>query len=72
MDKTVLADILEELDALSNILTDLGTERKDPLFYGLSNKLDDVIEKYNQELIECRTVETPIDDGMNIDYPDGC
>jgi len=72
MDKAVLADVLEELDALSNILTDLGVEREDPLFFGLSSKLDDVIEKYNRQLIELTPVENPIDDGTNIDYPDGC
>ena len=72
MDKAVLADVLEELDALSDILTDLGVEREDPLFFGLSSKLDDVIEKYNQQLIGIDPVENPIDDGMDISYPDGC
>ncbi len=48
---SAINELLLELDALSNILTDLGGEREDPIFLGLSSRVDDLIEKYNHKVL---------------------
>jgi hypothetical protein len=64
-----LLDLMEELDTLSEILTDLGMDRDDPIFLGLSSKVDDLIEKYNLVVIE--TTGGTDDDYLN-ETTDGC
>ncbi len=44
-------ELLIELNTLSNILTELGVEREEPIFFGLSSRVDDLIEKYNREVL---------------------
>jgi len=59
---SALGDLLNELDTLSDIITGVGVERKDPIFFGLSSKLDDVIEKYNSKLLHNETNNSTTDD----------
>ncbi len=44
-------ELLIELNTLSNILTELGVEREEPIFFGLSSRVDDLIEKYNHKVL---------------------
>ncbi len=66
-----ITELLLELDALSNILTDLGVEREEPIFLGLSSRVDDLIEKYNHEVLaQLKRYEATFDSIDNTE--DGC
>ena len=65
-----LAELLIELDTLSDIMTDLGVEREDRIFFGLSSQLDELIEKYNLEIIAQRKREQDFINLVNSN--DGC
>ena len=65
-----LAELLIELDTLSDIMTDLGVEREDRIFFGLSSQLDELIEKYNLELLAQHKREQDFINSVTGD--DGC
>ncbi len=64
----MIEELLEELDALSDILTDLGDERKDTLFFGLSSRVDDLIEKYSSLKVEADKDASP----QHLDSSNNC